>query len=286
MASHSFDIEIAERLGSVELAIIYNHIEFWIIANRKAGRAFKDGKTWMYQSREDMAEQFPYWNSDKVRRLTDKLADMGVILKENGQGGGKFGQNWYTISDAFIEGRDKSSGKASRSGQSSGKSANGFGKSARTPLKDIHIEDTEKDKSVAGEAVASSREKIEINTNDGVKEICRTQLFQKFVGTKQKWTIEEINEAWEILGAYSGIVHDWWKFIQGTVENIKKKKKASKANNPRGKHAKQKEKTCNMTIQQELEKLKNDSLAKDTSEQASPRLSLQEMLDQMNNEDF
>lgn len=83
MTSHSFDIDIAAKYGSVDLAIMIHHFEHWIRINKKLKRNFKEERTWTYQTREEIAAHFPYWNSNQVRRMTDKLVQLGVLRKGN-----------------------------------------------------------------------------------------------------------------------------------------------------------------------------------------------------------
>lgn len=80
---HSFDVNLATELDSIELAILVHHFQYWINHNKKLNRNYKDGRTWMYQSRSEIAAHFPYWTPDKVRRYTDKLEEVGILKKGN-----------------------------------------------------------------------------------------------------------------------------------------------------------------------------------------------------------
>jgi len=83
MPSHAFDVEIAEELNSVELAILYNHFEHWIRINHIAGRNSHEGVTWMYQPRREIPDNFPYWGEDKVYKMIRKLIDKGWLRSGN-----------------------------------------------------------------------------------------------------------------------------------------------------------------------------------------------------------
>ena len=80
--SHAFDIHLAAEYG-VEEAILISHFQYWISHNRAKNQNHHDGKTWTYQTRKDIAAHFPYWTPDKVRRLTDKLCEIGILVKGN-----------------------------------------------------------------------------------------------------------------------------------------------------------------------------------------------------------
>lgn len=80
---HSFDVNLATQLGSIDLAILVHHMQYWINHNKRLGRNFKEGRTWMYQTREEMAAHFPYWSSYQLRRFTDRLVELGILIKGN-----------------------------------------------------------------------------------------------------------------------------------------------------------------------------------------------------------
>jgi hypothetical protein len=81
--SHSFDINIAEMLNSVELAIIIHHFAFWIDLNTRSKKNFHNGKYWTFQSMEDISNHFPYFSTNQVRRLIEKLVNMNILEKGN-----------------------------------------------------------------------------------------------------------------------------------------------------------------------------------------------------------
>jgi len=81
--NHSFDVKLAAQLKSIELAILVHHFQYWINKNQKLDRNFKDGRTWTYQTREEIAANFPYFTKDQVRRYTDKLVKLKILKKGN-----------------------------------------------------------------------------------------------------------------------------------------------------------------------------------------------------------
>jgi len=83
MASHSFDVLLAEEYNSIEIALLISHFQFWIIRNRRLGLNEKEGRTWTYQSLEEIASHYNYWSYDQVRRLVKKALDLGIIIKKN-----------------------------------------------------------------------------------------------------------------------------------------------------------------------------------------------------------
>jgi hypothetical protein len=142
---HSFDIALATKYG-MECAVLIHHFQHWIRINRGAGRNIREGRAWTYQSRKEIALHFPYWSVDEVRRLGDKLVDMGVLLK------GNFSKNkfdktiWYAFVDEKAFKVDEESQKMftiGKTAKSIGKSANGCGKTAKCINTDTINTDTE-----------------------------------------------------------------------------------------------------------------------------------------------
>ena len=95
---HSFDIALAAEFG-VECAILIHHFQHWIRINQQAKRNIREGRCWTYQSRKEILLHFPYWNFDEIRRLCEKLVNMGVLISKN------FNKNpidktlWYAFTD-------------------------------------------------------------------------------------------------------------------------------------------------------------------------------------------
>jgi hypothetical protein len=79
---HGFHPEIAKDYG-VTTAIIVHHLQYWISHNKRSKRNQHDGKTWMYQTIEVMAEAFPYWSRKQVERALVKAVEQKVIVKGN-----------------------------------------------------------------------------------------------------------------------------------------------------------------------------------------------------------
>ena len=96
MSHHTFDINIAKEYG-LEAAILIHHILYWVEYNERQGKNFHEGRYWMYQKQEEMANHFPYMDFWKIHKILKELVKKGVILKNN------FNENkfvktcWYTL---------------------------------------------------------------------------------------------------------------------------------------------------------------------------------------------
>lgn len=127
---HSFDIKLALQLKSVELAIVVHHFQYWINHNQKLGINFVDESTWTYQTRDQIAANFPYFTSEQIRRYTDKLVKMNILKKGNYNKLAIDKTTWYSFvnEEMFTIGN---------SAKSTGESANRDGESAKAIPKSI-----------------------------------------------------------------------------------------------------------------------------------------------------
>jgi len=108
---HSFDIDLAAEYG-VEEAILIHHFQHWISLNRKRKKNFHEGRTWSYQTIQEIADHFPYWTLDEVRNLIERLCgghcrfskskkkDFHPVLKKGNFNKRKMDKtSWYAFTD-------------------------------------------------------------------------------------------------------------------------------------------------------------------------------------------
>lgn len=69
---HSFDIDLAAEYG-LEEAILIHHFQHWIQINKRLKRNSHEGKTWTYQTLNQIAAYFPYWSVDQIVTLLERL---------------------------------------------------------------------------------------------------------------------------------------------------------------------------------------------------------------------
>lgn len=79
---HAFDQNFAAKYG-VHEAIIIVYFQDCINQHKLNERNFKEGRTWTCQTRKEIASYFHYFSEDQVRRITDKLVEKGVLIKDN-----------------------------------------------------------------------------------------------------------------------------------------------------------------------------------------------------------
>lgn len=71
---HSFDIALAAIYGT-NPAILIHHFQHWIKFNKSTNRNFHEGRTWTYQSLDDIAAHFPYLNKSRIFDILEKLCE-------------------------------------------------------------------------------------------------------------------------------------------------------------------------------------------------------------------
>jgi hypothetical protein len=99
--THSFNVKLAKQYG-VEEAIVLGHIAYWIGINEENGVNFHDGKTWMYQTRKQLAAAMPYFSPDQIRRITDSLVEKNILIKGNYNKIALDKTIWYAFADQNI----------------------------------------------------------------------------------------------------------------------------------------------------------------------------------------
>lgn len=98
----SFDENIAVKYGINE-AILLNELAFWIKLNTANKRNFYEGRYWTYNSISALADVFPFWSRETIKRTLSHLKDENLILV------GDFGNdrfkrvNYYSLSDKGME---------------------------------------------------------------------------------------------------------------------------------------------------------------------------------------
>jgi hypothetical protein len=75
---HMFDPELAVQYG-VEEAVFIQNLRFWIQRNEANEHNFHKGKYWVFNSQRAWLRLFPYWTRRQLRRIVDKLREIGAL---------------------------------------------------------------------------------------------------------------------------------------------------------------------------------------------------------------
>lgn len=78
---HSFDAVLATEIKSTEVAILIHHFQFWISINKRLKRHQYEGRTWMYQTLQEISAAFPYWSIYQIERFINKAVSLKILRK-------------------------------------------------------------------------------------------------------------------------------------------------------------------------------------------------------------
>jgi len=79
MSRHSFDPEIAKRVG-LNAATIYQNIVWWAEKNAANEKHYYDGRYWTYNSVAAFGELFPYLTTKQIRTALSLLGEHKLVL--------------------------------------------------------------------------------------------------------------------------------------------------------------------------------------------------------------
>lgn len=79
---HSFDTELAAIYG-INGAILIHHFQHWISFNQRMKKNLIEGRTWSYQTRQEIQAHFPYLSDKEIRGAIDRLVKGKVLIKGN-----------------------------------------------------------------------------------------------------------------------------------------------------------------------------------------------------------
>ena len=93
---HRFNVEVATRYG-VPCALVLGHIDYLVEKARSDGEKRRNGRYWVNKSVKKIAELYPYYTENTIRRAVEKLRQEKLIET------GHFPTNecpstlWYTL---------------------------------------------------------------------------------------------------------------------------------------------------------------------------------------------
>ena len=89
--------------------------------------------------------------------------------------------------------------------------------------------------SVLGESKLSDQEEVVAKKNQRGEtvEVSKSEIFDRAIRDGENWSLPEIEEAWQALQNYPNSVTDPYKYLKGTIRNIRdNKEKLEKLNRP------------------------------------------------------
>ena len=91
-----FYAEDARKYG-LDGAVMLNHFRLWLDGHLAAGRNVRDGEVWNWITVANLAELYPYWTVEQVRRILKRLIEAGALRTANHNKAGFDRTLWYTI---------------------------------------------------------------------------------------------------------------------------------------------------------------------------------------------
>ncbi len=254
--SHSFDISIAQQL-SVNAAIVYNHIFYWLRINKQKNYNFHDDKTWMYETILEMSEFFGYLSEKQVASALRLLIESNLIITGN-YNKNKFDKTtWYALYDESLLGFSKNLFEGDKREVSKPTKGN--------PL---YIQE-EHQENVVGEDPLPSVvfEKQSITKSD---------VYHYSLGANKDWSPEEIESAWIAFTQSKADHTDPYAYIAGIINkkrvlHANKQQEETKCLKTYNKTKKDRYPQQNETSSNN----KNGSLSQDTLEQTLAKLKLE-----------
>ena len=248
---HSFDIKIASIYG-IDCAIIIHHFLHWIGVNQRKGKNFHEGRTWSFQTIDDIVAHFPYFTKDQVVNIIEKLCtgkcrnsknkEFEPILMKGNFEKNKFDRTtWYAfIKDPEIIEQKKDSNNFTdnvvlQNGECD------TTKSDNVVLQNVIYTDPKQDAKtnivcsppLVGDGVSNKFSKIHA---DGYEVKCSLQeVFQYAISEQKNWKTEDIISAWKILEEFKGPIRCYLHYIDGTIKNMKRAQKSELAIKNKGK---------------------------------------------------
>ena len=118
---HSFDSEVAEKLG-VNAAIIVANLAY-LQANRQAQGGEKyyiDGRWWVHHTYESLQKVHPYFSLDQLRRTMKRLMEEGVVVRSQPDSWNR--DSYWSVAPDFMQSAKSPDAKCEIAGSQSAKS--------------------------------------------------------------------------------------------------------------------------------------------------------------------
>lgn len=97
---YSFNGDVAKLYG-VDGAIFIHNIYWWVRKNKANGTHFYAGKWWTYNSVSAWQELFPFWTTNQIRRILERLEKSGAIIVGNYNAVKYDHTKWYTVAETI-----------------------------------------------------------------------------------------------------------------------------------------------------------------------------------------
>ncbi|RLC84864.1 MAG: hypothetical protein DRJ03_13155 [Chloroflexi bacterium] len=89
---------LAAQIG-LNAAIVIQQIHYWLITYQNAGKLdhYRDGQWWVYNTKAEWTENFPWWSESTVWRALTELRNLGLVKTAKYNRRGYDRTLWYSI---------------------------------------------------------------------------------------------------------------------------------------------------------------------------------------------
>ena len=98
MKYHHFGVELAQQLG-IHAAILFDHVAYWVLQNKEAGRNMRDGVAWQLTTPMALTVIYPYLSESQIKSALRKLQDAELIVNGGPVDTTKGRFNAYTLTE-------------------------------------------------------------------------------------------------------------------------------------------------------------------------------------------
>lgn len=96
------DVDLAVIIGDRE-ALFLNQLDYWLTNNEAAGRNFRDGHYWTYNTYKDWQLQFPFWPVKTIERIVLSLERKKILVIGNYNKLKIDRTKWYRINYVVVD---------------------------------------------------------------------------------------------------------------------------------------------------------------------------------------
>ena len=237
----SFQIKIAEHFQSADVAVVYEHILFWLRNNKCKGINQIEGRTWMYETCQQIADHFSYMTEKVVRNCVARLVEEGFLLEDH-HASNKFNRTkWYAVPDEGLINKSLPTSRLGCSNLLKGEIPSSSLGCSEHPVLDVVVyKDKQEDKHnmlCSSPPVGAKVQKtFEIKAKDYKGNDISVKLDEIVLyamKTKKDWTMPEMEEAFEAMVGTLKMT-DPFKLAEGIIKrkrvNAHYEKKQDKIN--------------------------------------------------------
>ena len=234
---HAFNIDIAQEYG-IEEAILIQHFQYWISHNQQLKRHFLEGRTWTYQTHEEIAAHFPYLNERKVKYIVENLVEKGVLIKGNFNTNKLIKTTWYAFkNEEMFTKRQNCLIDRQNCLMEKTNLSHVYTHTDTNTCFDVSGDGGSEALERSSQPVNLKKDEIKVRGPKGTSTTLTKDGIKATAAIKQyKWEDDEIEYAFEVMANHKDPISNWLAFMNGVIKNLRNDKR--KQEHQRGKSCK------------------------------------------------